>query len=371
MKYLNLLTIIVILLSCDSRQDKSSVPQKYLTNIDLLEKGSMYLLLDSETTPNIGETVIYKADSSNYLVFFNSNNYMFYFYNLKTTNLEKKIKFDKDGPNGLGSRIASFLIEDDKFLIHSYYSNEILTADFNGNVLKRFKIDIKSDEIYPNSNRKMPLTKINDVYFLYTGQSCNSKNIKETKSALLQITQDGQRLLAEFPELYSLESDAHYWPSGFCDISFTKGSNNQLYFSYTLDKNLYSVSDSDQIVQSHQILMNDIEIDESPVLKKSFDQDPRREQSKIFARTRFSSLYYEEYRKVFIRRIDEPIIERSNGKMQSSSKLQIIDENFNILGYSEIKGKDHFFFTDKGMYQIIFSTQMEDSLKIKHYEYSF
>lgn len=369
MKYLTIL-VILTLLSCDSENGAKTISKKEQSNIQLIEKESMFLLLDSETTSNIGQTVLFESDSKHYLVFFNSNNYNFYFYNLTTAELEKKVEFNRDGPNGLGSRIASFKFENNNFLIHSYYTNEIITADLKGNVLNRLKIDIKTNEIHPNSSRKMPLTNINEDIFLFTGQSCNSKNLKE-KRAILKISKADQSLLAPFPDSYLLKSDKSYWPSGFCDITFSKGPKNQLFFSYALDKNLYSISNSESEISSHQIKMDNFEVDTSPLSKSTFNKDPRQEQTKIFSRTRFSGLYYDKYKNVFVRRIDFPIENRSDGSMRSSSKLQFIDENFKILGYSEIKGKDHLFFTEEGLHQIIFSTKLEDSLKIKRYEYNF
>ncbi len=139
-----IILICALVVSCTSKSDKE-VP---ILDLKDLVVDTLYLEKDT-LTKNLGANFSYsKTDSGEVLATF--INHQFLVYNFPGGKLLRKQKYEKEGPNGIGSFITGNFIDDKKLYFLSQ-QKEIIQCDFYGKVINRWNLpEIDRERKYAN-----------------------------------------------------------------------------------------------------------------------------------------------------------------------------------------------------------------------------
>ena len=166
MKNFRIVFTLLILISCSERNSTSESDLDFLLSQDTVmidPKGSIINLKYGLTNPELSK-------DGKYLYHYTHGEAMFDKINLENLELEKTLKFEKEGPNGMGGYIGGYtLTSDDKLMIWSYGLDAVF--DQEGTKLKDLGLtkiapELKGPEAFPFRLMEHP-NDPNTVFGLY------------------------------------------------------------------------------------------------------------------------------------------------------------------------------------------------------------
>ena len=326
--------ILLFLCSCSS---KNTGKRSY----DLVETDTkIEFKLDDQTTNNTGCTRIYrdKNDGIEYLVFQNGINPRLLFYNMKTGEFIKDVKYTLLGPEGV-SKFAGFYIKSkDEIYLNDMSFKHLDVVDWNGRLKRRIpskSVEGKRLFIFLNED---DLIMVGDSLFLGLGINWeNGMDNKLKNSPLCAV------LNAKNDEIKTL-------PFSYFDL--TQKEDDGYIVIYNLccfdgERFIYSFPESDDI------FVSDISHEHVKRIRIENKYWPHREipLQRINSKTRLqqleagenASIYYDPYRDVYYRVIYppceiDPKINLSDfiGYGRSKFVIQVLDKTFHIIGEKEM-----------------------------------
>jgi hypothetical protein len=148
MKNLFKLLVLALFLSCDSKTEEGNVSLQVIETIKIP--------LDSTVNPNRTSFQYINSDSGEFLALQNKSVHGIEIFNLKTGAHKKKIKLQREGPNGSGSVNGFRIFSNDSLLVASY-PQKLMLFNFEGIKTSEFPIkDTKNDVNYISSTSEIP-----------------------------------------------------------------------------------------------------------------------------------------------------------------------------------------------------------------------
>ncbi|SEF70431.1 DUF4221 family protein [Algoriphagus boritolerans] len=360
----------VLIFSCENKKEEVKA-------WSLVASGEKIILpLDNETS-NVSMGLELFQALSPLLFNFNEITNSLQIYDLETQSLKKELIFDREGDQGVN--IAYFhVLSMDSIILFPPYGGKLVLTDTSGKIKKRIQFDLPSgySTIFPhNSYYVSPPVVI--------GKELIAKVRGDKRPT--EYTQDLLDSLALEAEI-NLESGAlRLLPLGFPRDYLSSGNkqleysvNNQgekkvvsfmgdhrLYFSDQNSKEWKAVEAKSQFLD-----------DQMPTIPK--DVDSRGFNEYAFAKSRYESLVYDSFRKVYYRfaypnvsfETDEEL--RALRNSPGPFVVMVFDENLNLLTETKFEAGTYlptnFFVGEKGLY---LSLSHPDNPEIKEDEMAF
>jgi hypothetical protein len=337
-----LLVLSVTIISCNTDSVVNQERGKYNGNKYKLEyTGMKKFPLDEESTFNTRYLSYIQTDSINIFSFVNKYNNAVYLYNYDSATLLKKIKYEKEGPNGVLSVQGYLYLNEDSIFVYSYNDHNLCLTNSKAKVLERYKLyeNINHDEntiIYPAPFLMTiaPLTKFNSNVILpgfYAAEFDFETTSNRPVCVMLNLEDKSVKHLINYPEQYS----KYNWLGNF---------SYRMPF-YTLDDKSMLIS----FAAHHHLIRYDFETQSendfyagSSAIKhiKTYSTDKNiiveddNKRNWYMTNSSYQSIFYDKYNKLYYRIARLPVKNYDSNDRDSRKPLVIIilDSKLNYLG---------------------------------------
>lgn len=244
MEYKLKICMIFILIFCSCTKKIKQQEKKYTHKMILNQEKLIHL--DSTTIQATPYLQFFTKEDTNYLAFTNEYDNSIIINNFDSGLLHKKIRFDKEGKNGIGN-LCSFYLSDTTIYTYNYGNKTLYATDLNGSILKRKKIDLnvynKDSNIpvlFPQT--LSPIYKLNNNLILtgYISIEKEDENGENTPTTVIyNIDNDSIYLINSFPAIYH----NGFWGGdlNYRSIRYTIGKNKEMVISYSIDSHIYTI----------------------------------------------------------------------------------------------------------------------------------
>lgn len=309
--------------------------------------------LDSLTNPNIGNSQLFKTDSSTYLTFLNKQFNSIYFYDFKTTKFKFKVDIHTKGANSVGSIVNSYFVKTlDSIYVLSRYVLSII--DRNGHVLS--KVNFQTDP--PNGISGLPqifcyapLVQHGDEFLINSvpDKVANKESSFEDKEVLLKYNRKtgAKEYEYTYPDAYR---NGIFGPNYMYIYHAYNPTTQKIVFSFPADNNIY-VTGSDTLAPYYAGSKFLGEVKPMQEVRNDFDG-----YNKFFLQNpSYGPIYYDRFRGLYYRFALKPIDDKaySQRKWWKPKTIVILDKEFKKVGEVEIPDTVSFlncFVTEDGFY---------------------
>jgi hypothetical protein len=343
-KIVLLLVLLVTVTSCNTDSIVNKEQKKYLNNNNkykLQYTGMKKFPLDEESTVKTQYISYIQTDSINIFSFVNNHNNAIYLYNYDSATLLKKIKYDKEGPDGVLSLRGYLYLNEDSIFVYSNNDHNLCLTNSNAKVLERYKLydRVKYDEnsiIYPSPipMTTVPLTKFNNnviLFGFYAAEFDFETPSNRPVCVMLNLEDKSVKHLINYPEQYS----KYNWAGGFTYrmpcytlddksmiISFSAHHNLVRYdFETQTEKDFYAGSSAIKRIKPYSTDRNMV-------------AETRSEIDWYMTNSSYESILYDKYNKIYYRIARLPVKNYTSNDSESRKPLIIIilDSELNYLG---------------------------------------
>tara|TARA_B100000965_G_scaffold387414_1_gene390719 strand:+ start:1847 stop:2923 length:1077 start_codon:yes stop_codon:yes gene_type:complete len=341
--------------------------------IDL--KGYIEFPLDSVTKRNA--RIMHYSESLNSLVLFNDINHTLYFFEVDSQKNYKKIKLNKEGPNGISSVDDIYVHTKDSIFIYNGKSHRLNLFNYDGNVQARFPLfDLTSDDPTHTSSPSFLNSFINKEFYLLIRATTGTSKMKDKALMVYSLNTSNKSYHIDLPKSYysSYWAEKSYNRSGILNREAGK-----FIVSYPFDKSLFVLD-----LQTNKVEVFDGSSQLMHKTKPIEDKRTTNMQDRIIyqmTNSWYSELFYDKYRNLYLRSASigrdieygEPTNLRylSNNKDDIYTVTVVLDENFNkIAEFPNLYFNRCIFSTEKGLFFLDNShdPDNEDILTFAHYE---
>ena len=257
-----------------------------------------------------------------------------------TGKLIKKIYFDKEGSNGVGT-ISSFCIKDSLIYLHHHWNRMLYITNLNAQVLH--KIPINLDDFHKQGitlpsilpSESSPIQVINNKLVL-TGFQWHKEGTEETKqnmpsTVLYDLDKQRFELTNGYPELYHKGQ----WEFNLRMTYYTVNEKDEMVVSYPASDSIFVNDLNGHIVSYYAGIENGNGI--KPIARhlapRDYTQD--KELEHYMKNIVYSALLYDKEQGLYYRLILLPTeINKSNKENPYNKKLQfiVLDKNYQEVG---------------------------------------
>lgn len=233
------------LISCNKKETQTDQTRNRTDVVELIEKGKIEFLLDSNTSYQTLMMSVYAVPKSSkrYLVYENRIGQTVQFYDFDEGNLAKEIKYEREGPNGVG-KIRGFYVHtlDSVYLMSSKHYQLIL-VDSMGKVLNRYPLINRDTQV---ADWSLPAIYTSTPAFLRHGLFYfiafpESKPYETKKPVLvLNVADSSCELRYHFPDTYQ---QGLKWGMLGGEVAATQTQSGSFLYSFSCDPYLYETSD--------------------------------------------------------------------------------------------------------------------------------
>ena len=321
------------------------------------------LPLDSVSTSSNNYYQLVEVNSKSRLYFFNKLNYRIYCYDLDSEALLKTWLFEKEGPNGLGSRVTSFkLLTDSTIIFHSYYRRELIFSKISGDVIQRVPLQNQNLAFSPITSQNQPFIYRDEEFLVYSGRTSNREKLEDEWFILRYKTRDssisdtGIRL----PDFYQTSSN-EYFPADLSEPTLTFNSNRKTsLISFPLSDSVIVLNkNGDYSMQYLGTNYHDL----GDPLRKGSPKNPMEQIKDVMRFSRYGSIHFDPYRHIYLR----TYMSKTSDELLDANRLVVKQK----IVIADFKGTDQLLFSKNGMYQVLFDNSQEDDLIINVFEYGF
>lgn len=152
MKSLYLALLVALAGSCNIPAGDSVLipaPRAFKDQVTLVPSDTLTFRLEKTSNIHSDYVVLEKIDGRPFLGVVNENMNELEFYALKTTDENFKVKFAREGPNGIGTLKGFAMLDDATLLVGSSDRTQLFVADLKGNIISRYKTRVdRKDKPY-------------------------------------------------------------------------------------------------------------------------------------------------------------------------------------------------------------------------------
>jgi hypothetical protein len=369
----------ILIISCQegviNREQK-----KHTNHCKLIVHGIKEFPLDEESTYLTNYIQLIDNDISFNFSFVNSYNNSIYFYDYESSSFIKKIKYEKEGPDGVMNVQGFLYMNEDSIFIYSYNLQTLFLTDAKSKVLDKFKLYETPDSwdiILPSPyvQTMTPILKHNHNLFLFgfvTGETNIETEDNRPVCIRLNITTKIQEHFISYPYQYV----QYNWAGGFTyRIPYADMNKNSIFVSFAADHDINGYSFSDKLqtqFYAGSSLINTIkpfsESKRSPI-------DENQAWKWYLENPSYEGILYDKYKNLYYRiarlpQKDYNLNEKGNHK---PIIITVLNENLEYLGEVKLPENINFrtscCFISKDGFNIQVITDDED--KMTFYQYNF
>ena len=335
-RYIVLLVIILLHSACTKQIE---IEDKFV-----LQPVDDYLeyTIDDETVIPTYNLYTFEEKGVEYLTFSNPLSRVILIYNQHSSELVKKIRFDKEGPNGVGSHIFGYYIKDfNHIYLPSANKPLIYLTDTTGILKNQIDFSQTEDGLMANKAHYTNLDYTQLVFMgnsLFIPQALNNrlgeKMVEKSPIGILVDTVSGKTTSFPMNHPYVIPYNQRLEAIGGTMVASQIYDGENLIVSFNKDERLYKIDTQGQVetflAKSRYIprlRFPKAPDDFSQLLKKTCED------------AEYRNIFYDKYRKVYYRFVSlETELEANENyhKILHSGKadfsIMILDENFKVLG---------------------------------------
>lgn len=376
------LLISIVLFSCNNGNKViNENTNKYERKCRLKELENKEFKIDDQTT-YLTEYIQYiDKDSAEYLAFVNKNNNSVYFYKYSNSGFFKKIKFEKEGNNGVNNIQAFLDVNRDSFFVYSYNTQILNLFDNNLNVIKRYKLyedseREKSDIIPPSPYMQTatPIRKIGNIIIsmgFVAGEPTREANTNRPVCIVYDLKNDKRESKINYPIQYS----KYNWGGGFTyRMPYYDVVNRDLIVSFAASHNLirYNIDTG----ESKEFYAGSSSIKEISSYPQSKGSEISRDDSWRWYMTNasYENILYDKYRKVYYRIARLPKKDFISTEQGNKKPIVVIvlDSNLTYIGETLLSTNINWFpcnsFVSREGLNIQVLTDNEDVISFKTFK---
>ncbi len=361
-----LLFVLILLWESSCNNEKKTCIDTYSL---VAHDNSIVIKHDSLSSPNDCKIFYFVTDKKEESIYaLNKLNNSIDLYSIKG-DLIKRIKLEKEGPNGVGIASNFFVKSPDSIFVLATFQYSVSLINANGKLQRKYSYlfnDTGKERLgnglisYGNDANQM-MVKDN---FLYAGASpfddptLRRYYNKANASLVLNMLSGKADFLTTLPEKWLKTYDEGYALTGIqTELSQTYNTEKgKCVISYNVDESIYEVDMNTKNTKSYQA--NSCFFGEIPWYKKSkaVQHDVNDEFNYVTSQPHYSSIYYDKYRKMYLRFAGTP---NKNKKSEYDDKVWfiysviILNENFEKVGETKLDENyqsSNLFVTEKGIY---------------------
>ncbi len=310
----------------------------------LIVKADKCFNLDSETVQTTEYLQLFKSGEEIIFSFVNEYDNSIVLYDYATGENMRKIKFEREGANGINSVTSYLIINEDSIYLYDRTTHLLILANDRSIVKDKKRINIvrclKGDsifapsELFPRTNS--PILKIGDelllsgtLFYEFEGENDSNRPVM----AFYNLQKNTIRYSDSYPSMYHSGN----WGGSFTYRFpyYTLSPNNELVISFAADHNIrVHHVDSLQYHEFYAGTKEDIVIE--PV-EKSLDFEhfsPEADRDHYVHSLNYGCIHYDSYREVYYRLAGHPdsSIDPKEGVLRKPMSVTILDKNFQIVG---------------------------------------
>lgn len=374
--------VLLVLVICSCNSGKKEIVNR-TDGYSLKVITDKCMALDSETTQDMECLQLFYEDSCLMFSFTNEYDNSIVLYNYNTGKHVRKIKFDKEGANGIGSLFAYLYINRDSIYLYNRTTALLFLMNEKGIVKQKKEIHVNrklegesifvAPDLFPRTNS--PMRKIGHELLLsglFFGELDGENSTNRPVIMYYDLGKDTYRYSDSYPFIYHKGN----WGGGFsyrCPY-YTFSSNEELVISFAADPHIrvHSVREGGYkefyagIKEDRVIKPVEQEID-----LKNFTQEKQR--THFINNLNYGSIHYDSYRKVYYRIAQLPNgdLKFSDAVLRKPIVVLILDEAFNIVGESLLP-KDNYLlnqcFVAPDGFHIQVESEDDDVLRFKTFQ---
>jgi hypothetical protein len=145
MKSLYLAFLIALTASCNFTAGDSALnpsPLEFEDQVALVPSDTLTFRLEKTSNIHSNYVVLEKIGGRPYLGVVNENSNELEFYALEAPHENFKVKFSREGPNGIGTLKGFAMLEDSTLMVGSSDRTQLFVADLEGNIIRRYKTKV-------------------------------------------------------------------------------------------------------------------------------------------------------------------------------------------------------------------------------------
>lgn len=340
-----LVCIIAFLILGDSVSVENLHAGKLTDRCEIEYTGNKLFKLDDETSYLSAYVQLVDKDSSCYLTFLNEYNNSIYFYDFKTSAFVKRIKYDKEGNNGVGQIQGYYYINEDSIFVYEYGGHRLFLTDSESSVIhspamlftqkKAQQVeDITSFPPAPYAQTDNPIRMIKDNVILggfISGEYLAENSRNRPVNILYDLTKEEVRYINNYPDMYQ----KYNWGGGLAyRLPHFDTNEDNILLSFSADHYIVNYSFSADSCTRHYAgssLINKITSFSYP---KSIPLNKERVMGWYRENPSYEGIYYDKYKNLYYRIARLPNLNYKKGEWGNRKPVVVIvlDSDLNYLG---------------------------------------
>jgi hypothetical protein len=326
---------------------------------------------------------ILEQNDSVFLAFINAYDNSIAIHSWQSGKLYKKIYFDKEGSNGVGTLYA-FCFADSSIYLYNQWVRKLFITDLNAKLRKAIDVDLtrfSSDNLYPPTLYPLTLSPISKTgeKIMLTGFSLSARENKNETENNMPTTavynlENGEIMLCNgYPSIYH----KGYWGAdpNYRVVRYCIDSHNRIVLSYAVDENIYVLDSLGGPKtayyagsREHKKKIKPIDTDRSPssitgeVIYKFYMEN-----------IIYGGILYDKYNRVFYSICSMPNYNYPPRSriIEKTLHVIILDEQFNKIGESSLPNAPYLilscFVSPEGLH-IQIDSEDDDIMKFKTFK---
>ena len=349
--------ITLILLSCvvvffiftvnDSNPNPNT--NKFINRCKIEYIGDKCFELDDETSYLSSYIQFIDNDTARYFTFTNEYNNSIYFYDYTNSAFIKKIKYEKEGNNGVGEIQGYDYINDDSIFVYAYRSSRMFLTNSNSSVINSFKPLYKSRKYnsvkemtsfppapYAQSNSPIRFVNGNVILAgLISGEYISENSTNRPVSVIYNLTDKSIKYRNNYPEIYQ----EYNWGGGLTyRMPFFETNKNNIILSFAADhyiENYSLISDSSTRYYAGSSAIDKITPFRYP---KSVPQNNQMVMDWYRENPSYEGIYYDKYKDLYYRiaRLPNKNYKRGDFGNRKPIIIIVLDSKLNYLGEGKL-----------------------------------
>lgn len=382
MKKLAVLSLLIILFSCSEKEgSESSKSDNILNNLTftidtvIVDPGDEIIDLSNHLRlADISE------DRKKLFLFTESDNQLSVI-DLDQLNLQQKIPYEKEGPNGVGSFLWNLdLIRDDRFYLMSF--NTAAIFDFNGN--KHETIDLEKEDIQgikdkTLQNNRLKVTEDLKWYYTVPGSDFDQADQPAELAIIKRENKEGK--LFPLPALDKTQEYKVILTDGpmmqaYVEEYFLSEFFGKFFVTSSVTSDIYQIDPKNDslVLHSYELIQSPKEKTDPPSRNEFTEREEWREEiNKIHSQVSYGELLWDESRNTFFR-FANILIPSLSEDIPSKRRVFLLafDENLKLTGETELEDLNEFpefpFFKNGQLWSFV---NVEDELGFAVFTFDF
>jgi hypothetical protein len=372
----------ISLISCSYGGSVLNEEQKnHANNCTLVFSGIKEFDLDDETSYTVPYIQLIDADTATYFSFHNTYNNSIYFYDYDSSNLSKRIHYEKEGNNGVGDIQGYFYLNDDSIFIYSYWGHILFLTNADGKVLSKKKIDESLDRSsgiiysspYPQTSTPIKKNGSNIIFAGFiAGETTTETEVNRPVGILYDFNAQTSNYVINYPPQYA----KYNWGGGFTyRIPYFDVDEQSMIISFSADHYLVKYSLATGTQERHYAGSSSIKKIKSYSYPKDVEIDENRAWEWYMKNPSYQSVFYDKYEKMYYRIARLPVKDYNLGDNGNKKPkiIIVLDANLNYLGEVTLPNDINYEFTNCFVSRDGLNIQVinENEDKLIFYQYNF